>query len=52
MTIDLAGDVVMAMLVLRVFGRDAVTLMRRAAAAGVRAGVSEMLRTGGKEGQE
>ncbi|MFF4256337.1 hypothetical protein ACFY1L_34555 [Streptomyces sp. NPDC001663] len=44
MTIDLAGDVLIAALALRVFGRDAVVLLRRMAAAGVRAGISEMHR--------
>ncbi|WP_369242704.1 hypothetical protein AB5J56_22620 [Streptomyces sp. R21] len=43
---DVAGDVIIAALALRVFGRDAVTLLRRVAAAGVRAGISEIRRDG------
>lgn len=46
------GDVVMAAFALRVFGRDAALLLRRAAAAGVRAGVSEMQRGTHREGQQ
>ena len=41
---DIAGEVILAALALRVFGRDAVVLLRRLAAAGVRAGISEMRR--------
>ncbi|MFI1100419.1 hypothetical protein [Streptomyces sp. TLI_146] len=48
MTIDRVGDVVLAVLAVRVFGRDAALLLRRAAAAGVRTGVSELLRTDGE----
>ncbi|MFF5476993.1 hypothetical protein ACFY5C_06580 [Streptomyces sp. NPDC012935] len=44
MTMDIAGEVILAALALRVFGRDAVVLLRRLAAAGVRAGISEMRR--------
>ncbi|MGP4043366.1 hypothetical protein [Streptomyces sp. 2A115] len=51
MTIDVAGDVILAVLVLRVFGRDAVTLLRRVAAAGVRAGISEMRRERSTKGR-
>lgn len=42
MTMELAGDVLIAMLAIRVFGRDVTRLLRRAAAAGVRVGVTEM----------
>ncbi|MFE9020276.1 hypothetical protein ACFYNL_17190 [Streptomyces sp. NPDC007808] len=41
---DIAGEVILAALALRVFGRDTVVLLRRLAAAGVRAGISEMRR--------
>jgi hypothetical protein len=41
---DIAGEVILAALALRVFGRDAVVLLRRLAAADVRAGISEMRR--------
>ena len=44
MTTRLAGDLMILAVTLRVFGRDAVVLLRRLAAAGVRAGVSEMSR--------
>ncbi|MEV7870861.1 hypothetical protein AB0P17_33280 [Streptomyces sp. NPDC088124] len=44
MTMELAGDVTMLAVTIRVFGRDIVVLLRRLAAAGVRAGVSEMNR--------
>lgn len=37
----------MLAVVIRVFGRDAVVLLRRIAAAGVRAGMTEMNRTRG-----
>ena len=50
-TMELAGDVPIAMLAIRVFGRDATRLLRRAAAAGVRVGVSEMGRTDRNEVQ-
>jgi hypothetical protein len=49
--LDVAGDVILAVLALRVFGRDALGLLRRVAAAGVRAGISEIRREGGTEGQ-
>lgn len=49
---ELAADVLMAALALRVFGRDAVILARRAAVAGVKAGISEMRRTSRSEGAE
>lgn len=42
MTFDHLRDLTMAALVARTFGRDALALLRRAAAAGVRAGVSEI----------
>lgn len=42
MTIDHVSDVVMAVLAVRVFTPDAVRLIRRVAAAGVRAGVDQM----------
>lgn len=44
MTTQLAFDLIMIALAARVFGADAVALLRRLAAAGVRAGVSEMSR--------
>lgn len=44
MTMELAGDVTMLAVAIRVFGRDAVVLLRRMAAVGVRAGVTEMSR--------
>ncbi|MFL0028469.1 hypothetical protein ACJBCE_36715 [Streptomyces sp. NBUL23] len=44
MTTQLAGDLITIALMARVFGADAVALLRRLAAAGVRAGVSEMNR--------
>ncbi|MFI2318449.1 hypothetical protein [Streptomyces sp. CB00072] len=44
MTTQLAGDLIILILVARVFGADAIALLRRLAAAGVRAGVSEMTR--------
>lgn len=43
-TTQLAGDLITIALMARVFGADAVALLRRLAAAGVRAGVSEMNR--------
>lgn len=43
-TTQLAGDLIILTLVARVFGADAIALLRRLAAAGVRAGVSEMTR--------
>lgn len=45
MSFQLLGDVVLAVLTVRVPGRDVVALLRRAAAAGVRAGVSELRRS-------
>ncbi|WP_438297690.1 hypothetical protein [Streptomyces sp. HUAS TT7] len=47
-----AGNALIAVLVVRVFGRDAIHVLRRAAAAGVRAGVNELGRTARDEGQE
>ncbi|MGW5986176.1 hypothetical protein ACWFRT_10025 [Streptomyces anulatus] len=44
MTTQLAGDLIILILVARVFGADAIALLRRLAAVGVRAGVSEMTR--------
>ncbi|MEV5566003.1 hypothetical protein ACWGNY_30605 [[Kitasatospora] papulosa] len=52
MTIQLASDLMMLAVVIRVFGQDAVTLLRRLAAAGVRAGVSEMRRRPREDGKE
>jgi hypothetical protein len=49
--LDVADDVILAVLALRVFGRDVLGLLRRVAAAGVRAGISEMRRESGTEGQ-
>lgn len=48
---ELAGEMAIAAVVLRVFGRDAAVLVRRLAAAGVRAGISEMRRNSRDEGQ-
>lgn len=50
-TYELARDLAVAALILRAFGRDAIGLLRRAAAAGVRAGVTELHRerTGGQQ---
>jgi hypothetical protein len=50
-TIDLAGELLLAALAVRVFGRDAALILRRAAATGVRIGVRELHRTGHREGQ-
>jgi hypothetical protein len=47
----LVQDMVVATVAVRVLGRDLVVLARRAAAAGVRAGIRE-LRRGGPEGRE
>ncbi|MFI0012453.1 hypothetical protein [Streptomyces globisporus] len=44
MTTQLVGDLLILALAARVFGADAVALLRRLAAASVRAGVSEMTR--------
>ncbi|MFD7749664.1 hypothetical protein ACFV2V_26805 [Streptomyces sp. NPDC059698] len=44
MTTQLAGDLMILSLAARVFGTDAIALLRRLAAAGVRAGVSEINR--------
>ncbi|MFC8194583.1 hypothetical protein ACFWBR_42595 [Streptomyces sp. NPDC060006] len=41
---QLVGDVVLAVVAVRVLGRDVLALVRRAAAAGVRLGVSELHR--------
>ncbi|MFF9578999.1 hypothetical protein ACF1BA_27680 [Streptomyces rubiginosohelvolus] len=51
MTPQLVGDLLILALAARVFGADAVTLFRRLAAAGVRAGVSEMTRHQRGEGR-
>ncbi|WP_327359499.1 hypothetical protein [Streptomyces sp. NBC_01304] len=50
--VELAGDVLIAALAIRVFGRDALRLLRRAAAAGVRVGVTELGRADRGEVQE
>ncbi|MCX4598382.1 hypothetical protein OG819_55595 [Streptomyces sp. NBC_01549] len=42
---------VLVVLAVRVLGRDAVALLRRAAAAGVRVGVSELRRSDHEDGQ-
>lgn len=39
---ELVSDVILAALAVRVFGRDVIVLMRRAAVASVRLGVSEL----------
>lgn len=44
MTMELAGELATAILLVRVFGRDAARLLGRAAAVGVRAGVTELRR--------
>lgn len=44
MTTHLVGDLMILAVTIRVFGKDAHTLLRHLAAAGVRAGVSEMSR--------
>jgi hypothetical protein len=49
---QLAKDLLAAAVCIRVFGGDAVTLMRRIAAAGVRAGIHEMRRGARPEGGE
>ncbi|MFD0019819.1 hypothetical protein [Streptomyces sp. NPDC058382] len=53
MTIHLVGDLMILAVTIRVFGKDARTLLRHMAAAGVRIGVSEMSRRphDGKEGR-
>ncbi|MGW0828622.1 hypothetical protein [Streptomyces sp. NPDC002845] len=51
MSFQLLGDVVLVVLAVRVLGRDVVVLLRRAAAAGVRVGVSELRRGDHEEGQ-
>ena len=51
MNLDVVGEAILAALALRVFGRDVLALLRRVAAAGVRAGISEMRRESGTEGQ-
>lgn len=52
-TIQLVGDLLILAVAARVFGQDALALLRRLAAAGVRAGVSEMSRrpNEGREGR-
>jgi hypothetical protein len=49
--LHLVGDVVLAVVAVRVLGRDVLTLARRAAAAGVRLGVSELRRGEQKDGR-
>lgn len=49
---QLAKDLLAAAVCIRVFGGDAVTLMRRIAAAGVRAGIHELHRGSRPEGGE
>ncbi|MEV7646113.1 hypothetical protein AB0O32_40120 [Streptomyces rubiginosohelvolus] len=44
MTPQLVGDLLILALAARVFGADVIALLRRLAAVGVRAGVSEMTR--------
>ncbi|MBK5994482.1 hypothetical protein ACFV2I_35185 [Streptomyces microflavus] len=44
MTTQLVGDLLILALAARVFGADAIVLLRRLAAAGVRTGVNEMTR--------
>ncbi|MBU3865149.1 hypothetical protein KN815_14035 [Streptomyces sp. 4503] len=51
MNLQTVVNVVTAVLVARVFGSDAIALLRRAAAMGVRVGVSE-LRRSDREGGE
>ncbi|MCX4662100.1 MULTISPECIES: hypothetical protein [Streptomyces] len=52
MSMRLAADVIMAAVAVRVLGRDTITLLRKAAAAGVKAGFSEISRDrGGPEGR-
>ncbi|MFG2594878.1 hypothetical protein EDD93_6421 [Streptomyces sp. 840.1] len=53
MTIHLVGDLMILAVTIRVFGKDARTLLRHLAAAGVQAGVSELNRRprDGKEGR-
>ncbi|MER7787825.1 hypothetical protein [Streptomyces sp. NPDC097640] len=50
MNLQLIGDLATAALVMRVFGGDVMALLRRAAAAGVRVGISE-LHQGHEEGK-
>lgn len=51
MSLRLLGDVVLVVLAVRVLGQDGVALLRRAAAAGVRMGVSELHRGDHEDGQ-
>ncbi|MEU5825853.1 hypothetical protein [Streptomyces sp. NPDC047803] len=51
MTTQLASDLIILALTARVFGADALALLRRLAAAGVRAGVSEMTRHEREDGR-
>ncbi|MFF3489690.1 hypothetical protein ACFYXC_41790 [Streptomyces sp. NPDC002701] len=46
MSLQLVGDVVLAVVAVRVLGRDVLALVRRAATATVRLGVSELHRGG------
>jgi UPF0716 family protein affecting phage T7 exclusion len=48
---QLLDEVVLGVLVVRVLGRDVLVLLRRAAAAGVRVGVSELRRGETEDGQ-
>lgn len=49
---QLLDEVVLVVLAVRVLGRDVLALLRRAAAAGVRVGVSELRRGENEDGQE
>ncbi|MFC4495362.1 hypothetical protein ACFPA8_14595 [Streptomyces ovatisporus] len=49
---QLAQDLLLATVCIRVFGGDAVALLRRIAAAGVRLGVNELHRGARREGGE
>lgn len=44
MTTHLVGDLMILAVTIRVLGKDALTLLRHLAAAGLRAGASEMSR--------
>ncbi|NGO71855.1 hypothetical protein [Streptomyces boncukensis] len=48
----LGRDLVMAALALRVFGPAAVSMLRRAVAAGVRVGVTELRRRTPEDGEQ
>ncbi|GAA2307711.1 MULTISPECIES: hypothetical protein [Streptomyces] len=51
MNLQTVVNVVTAVLVARVFGSDAIALLRRAAAMGVRVGVSELHRNNQEGGE-